>query len=169
MIGNEKDALLIHNWWHSHRDSYRKPPKGWKYLGDGSFRTAYLSPDGVVYKIQKDLSGVRYLTNQTNYGEYETWKRLYFGCKMPKHSRLPKLSYYAVPGQHNVGVIAIERLRKNPPYYEQVNKTGEEYLYWSDVASAVASACQVGDLYGDNIFLDEENNLLVPTDLGVGR
>lgn len=163
MIGNEKDALLIHNWWHGHRDSYRNPPEGWQYLGGGSFRTAYLSPDGVVYKIQKDLSGGRY---QTNYGEYETWKRLYFGCKMPKHSRLPKLSYYAVPGQHNVGVIAIERLRRNPAYYERVNKTGESYLCWSDVASAVASACRVGDLHGDNIFLDEENNLLVPTDLG---
>lgn len=160
MIGNEKDALLIHNWWHSHRDSYRNPPEGWEYLGAGSFRAAYLSPSGVVYKVQKDRPGVRY---QSNLGEWNVYKRLYYTCKMPRHSRLPKLGYFPIEGDW--GVIAIEKLEKNPSYYERVKGT-DEYLTWSDVTREVSNVCKIGDLFGDNVFLDEKENLLVPTDLG---
>lgn len=31
-----------------------KMPEGWKRLGEGSYRTAYLAPDGLVYKVQHD-------------------------------------------------------------------------------------------------------------------
>lgn len=165
MIGNEKDALFIHNWHHGQRlwpGSLGAHPEGWKYLGSGAFRAAYLSPEGVVYKVQID----RWYSIQSNHSEYETWKRLYFGCKMPKYSRLPKLSYYPVPEMRNLGVIAIEQFHTAPPRWGRVE--GAEGEYWDDVLRRVSRTCRVDDLRlnGGNVFLDEENNLLVPTDLG---
>lgn len=31
-----------------------KMPDGWTLIGEGSYRTAYLAPDGLVYKVQHD-------------------------------------------------------------------------------------------------------------------
>jgi hypothetical protein len=165
MIGNAEEAVFIHNWWHSPaRGSYSQPPAGWTYLGGGCYRSAYLAPSGVVYKVQKDLSGESW---QTNYGEWQTWKRLYLSCKMPKRSRLPQLGFYPVPGGENhLGVIAIEKLDGVYSYYGTYKDENGEPQYWSTVCSAIGEATGVGDLYGDNLMIDEKNNLLVPTDLG---
>lgn len=163
MLGNAAEAQFIHNWYHSPDRTCNRPPEGWTHLGGGSFRSAYLSPSGVVYKVQKNLSGSRY---QTNYGEWETWKRLYLGCKMPEYSRLPRLNYFPIPGKVNVGVIAIEKLEDcYTSYGTFIDKHGDVQC-WGDVASRVSNVTRVGDLYGDNVMIDRKNNLLVPTDLG---
>lgn len=164
MIGNEKDALFIHDWYHSKGWGKYDPPEGWQYMGGGSYRSAYLSPDGVVYKVQMNLGN---WLIQTNYSEYQTWKRLYFGCKMPKYSRLPRLSYYAVPGEGDLGVIAIEPLSKVSLYRKvEIDKCDTD-LRWFDVADKITRVTGVQDLYGPNLMLDTKNNLLVPTDLGL--
>lgn len=162
MLGNAKDAEFIHNWYHETLYGRGGAPEGWKHLGSGSFRSAYLSPDGVVYKVQQNIGP--YCGYQTNEGEYEKWRSLYFGCKMPEYSRLPKLGYF--PIKEGVGVIAIERFSKPYRRLESFEDENGTPLYWSDVASDISSRCQVGDLYGNNLFIDDENNLLVPTDLG---
>lgn len=162
MLGNAKDAEFIHNWYHEVPYGQAGAPEGWKYLGSGSFRSAYLSPDGVVYKVQKDIGP--WCGYQTNEGEWETWKRLYLGCKMPKHSRLPKLTYF--PISEKVGVIAIERLKGKYTYYGQFKDEAGVPRYWSDVCDAIRTTTKLGDLHGNNLMIDEERNLLVPTDLG---
>jgi hypothetical protein len=47
-IGNIEDAKLIYR---RRRTGYGPLPKGWKKLGMGAYRTAYLSPDDIVYKL----------------------------------------------------------------------------------------------------------------------
>lgn len=51
MIGNLLDAQTIYR---RRRNGNGPLPKGWKKIGEGSFRQAYLSPDGVVYKVCKE-------------------------------------------------------------------------------------------------------------------
>jgi len=84
MIGSLEDARLIY----SRRKSGRGAmPKGWKKVGEGVYRTAYLSPDGVVYKICNDKD------QSNNDREYQTYlnirksKTKYKGWKVnPVHS-----------------------------------------------------------------------------------
>lgn len=49
MIGTRDEVNAIANWY---ENGGHEPPEGWECLGSGSYRDAYLSPSGVVYKIQ---------------------------------------------------------------------------------------------------------------------
>ena len=155
MIGNLEEAQFIYNWYRNERADYYDRPDGWEYLGSGCYRTAYLSPSGVVYKVEQSENSW-----QSNKGEYETWKRLYLNCKMPEHSRLPKLSYFPVGRS---GVIAIERFYR-PLKSIRAYDNGLDFNT-SDVQRAIQAATKVDDLWGSNIYLDEEQKVLVPTDL----
>lgn len=48
-IGNATDAQFIFN---AMCRGGRRAPKGWKHVGSGGTRSCFLSPDGVVYKIE---------------------------------------------------------------------------------------------------------------------
>lgn len=159
MIGNAEEAQFISDWYRNSKCvCVTGAPEGWKYLGSGSYRTAYLSPSGVVYKVQQD-PGCSY---QSNRGEWDTYRRLYYTCKMPKHSRLPKMGFF--PMGSTVGVIAAEFIPKECTWYRVLkNDKGEEYMF-SDVVRAVRDATRIGDLYGENVRLDA-NNMVVPTDI----
>lgn len=166
LVGNQDEATFIHNWYHAHarlRDYYVNSnlPEGWQFLGAGSFRAAYLSPSGVVYKVQKDLSGSRY---QTNKGEYDAWRRLYFNTKMPRYSRLPKMGYFPVDEFNGIGVVAIERLTKNWSYWGCVPGTNDT-VYWNDIVRDISNRCKIGDLGGNNLFLSDDEKTIIPTDL----
>jgi hypothetical protein len=53
-LGNSVVAKFIYNFHLNDEDAQQgceSAPEGWKYLGDGCTRTAYLSPGGVVYKV----------------------------------------------------------------------------------------------------------------------
>lgn len=161
LVGNQEEAKFIHDWWWS-REYYHdyQAPEGWEYLGEGSFRAAYLAPSGVVYKVQMDLPSARH---QSNKREYEVWRNLYFNCKMPAHSRLPKLGYF--PISDDWGVVAIERLTKGYEYWGCVPGTNDT-LTWMQVINRISSQCNISDLVGDNLFLDDDGKTIVPTDLG---
>lgn len=163
LVGNQEEATFIHDWYHEvgGRNRGNTAPEGWKYLNSGSFRAAYLAPSGVVYKVQKDIG--LYCGYQTNEGEYEKWRSLYFGCKMPRYSRLPKLGYF--PIKEGVGVIAIERFSKSYRYYGEFKDERGISHYWSDVVREITNKCKVGDLSGSNLFLDDDEKTIVPVDL----
>lgn len=162
MIGNATEAQFIHNWYHNKPLTPFDAPEGWRRLGSGSFRVGFLSPSGVVYKVQQDLSNSRY---QTNEGEWKNYKRLYLTCKMPRHSRLPQMGFFPIEGT-NVGVIAIEKLSNGPGWYGTVKLDDGSTYNWGDVVGNIQAATRVGDLYGDNVLMDAENKLVVPSDLG---
>lgn len=159
MIGNAVDAQVIADWYrevnpdgHYFRLSWEEDlPEGWKYLGDGCYRAAFLSPEGVVYKVEHyEGSG------QSNAGEAKRLERLHKKCKMPQGTRLPRYTYYA-----NSNVIAMERftrLLKDYGRYEQGSP-------WERLP-LVERACKVGDMHGANLAVDQETDELVPIDLG---
>jgi hypothetical protein len=164
MIGNAKDAELIHYWHHDIREDgeWETAPEGWEYLGEGCYRTAYLSPDGVVYKVQQ-TEGYSW---QSNNGEWEQWKRLFLNCRMPKHTRLPWMYFHALTGRGDLGVIATERFNRSLGSCSRYDyKQKGDLDYWS-LLEEVRYATGLGDLFGDNLMIDEENKMLVPTDLG---
>ncbi len=160
LVGNQEEAKFIHDWWWGgYYEFSPQAPEGWEYLGEGSFRAAYLAPSGVVYKVQKDLPSSRY---QTNKGEYEAWRKLYFDCKMPAHSRLPKLGYFPIDDRW--GVVAIERFTKSYDYWACVPDTND-MVTWNHVINRISQECRIGDLSGNNLFLDDDGKTIVPTDL----
>jgi hypothetical protein len=51
-IGSRKNATLICNFFHDNSATKEDiVPSGWKYIGAGITRSAYLGPDGFVYKV----------------------------------------------------------------------------------------------------------------------
>lgn len=71
MIGNETDAAVangIHVNYQGWEPVASNMPEGWKFLGEGCYRRAFLSPDGVVYKVE-------YAARGSNANEAEVFAR----------------------------------------------------------------------------------------------
>lgn len=85
-------------------------PEGWKYLAAGVSRRAYLSPTGVVYKVQK-TPGSDY---QGNKGEHETAEYIR-SLGTVVGAVIPQTALYEVPGCY---VIALEFMDGEREKYE---------------------------------------------------
>jgi hypothetical protein len=102
-------------------------PNGWRYLGHGMYRCAFLSPSGVVYKIE---TGNRISRLQNNMTEYERILELRFSDVVEKaRVIIPKAWLYSV-GKRNV--LAME-------YMDGDWASGYHSL----------SACDCGDRFGN--------------------
>ena len=162
MIGNESDALYIRDWYmNDYSERYKRDPQGvdlaegWKEIGLGCFRAAFLSPDDLIYKVQHGYSEGR----GDNLKEWETWKRLYCTWKLPKGARLPRMGYYNLDGR---GVVVAEYL----PLLLRHAWRSDEYEQYRRTRAAIERACKLSDMHEANLAIDEENKLLVPIDLG---
>lgn len=167
MLGNEENARFIRDWYVEARggesNSWRRwedEPEGWTYLNHGVSRAAYLGPDGVVYKVQhyygRDAS---YYLGQSNSGEAETLRK-HFLTKLPKGCRLPRFTYYELDGR---GVMVMEYFRK---LFNQVITSHKEYGKYASPLDDLRRTLRLEDLYGANLAVDTERELLVPIDLG---
>ena len=85
-------------------------PDGWKYIGHGRYRCAFLSPTGVVYKVETESRPSRF-RNQSNMGEYERILELRFS-DAAKGVIIPKAWLYSV-GRRNV--LAMEYMTGDCP------------------------------------------------------
>lgn len=75
-------------------------PEGWTKVGEGSYREAFLAPDGVCYK--RNRSGrPRW---QTNAGEWKKYRQ-HRKTKLPGNLRLPRMRYFP-----SCGVLATEHI-----------------------------------------------------------
>jgi len=162
MIGNRGYAAYIRDWVRDEQKRERleyacpcQAPDGWKYLGQGCYRAAYLSPDGVVYKVQNHPN-----SGQSNIAEYRRWWALRLTHRMPEGSRFPALSFFSVDGVLD-GVNAMEYLEKTLNRYR-----GDEYYKYSDILHVVACQLDLWDMHHGNAAVDEKNGLIVPIDLG---
>lgn len=88
-------------------------PEGWKYLGSGAFRKAYLAPSGTVYKVQHSF------WDEDNIREMENIERI-SGKPFPGW-RVPKCTLYVV---EDVPVIAMEYVKGS-----QTNKCQSLFRY----------------------------------------
>ena len=83
-IGSRANARTILRYYLESDYSCNPIPKGWEELGSGISRTAYLGPDGVVYKCGEDYA---------NLNDARTSAR----CRkmnMPKGWRIPLVHYF---------------------------------------------------------------------------
>lgn len=164
MLGNEADARFIRDWYVEERGKrewdQRDAPKGWTRLGAGCYRTVFLSPDGVVYKVQQRYAKPDQYEGQCNKSEAANLRR-YWLTKMPEGCRLPRWGFFELDGR---GVVVMERFEKTLSRYSQYTPDGSRY--WGAFGRLQRTLQDVYDLHGGNLAVDEESQLLVPIDLG---
>jgi len=85
-------------------------PDGWTRIGSGAYRVAFLSPDGVIYKVEHSYNGVSW--GQSNRGEYENILRMIRQNVRHDFCRLPKSTYFQLDGR---GVMAMEYIDGERP------------------------------------------------------
>lgn len=168
-IGNDHDARTILLWVRSHPGQYSVPkcaidgeaPKGWEFLGKGSFRSVWRSPEGVAYKVNH--STYDYQSEREVENLQRAWKREPFkGCRLPRFDRFdiddevvvaqeavdgPTLYRYAY-GESDTGYRSVD----SDDLYGMLNTLSEYY--------------GIADMHDENVLVDEEG-LLVPVDFGV--
>lgn len=100
-------------------DNLPRMPEGWSRVGSGGFRTAYLGPDGVVYKCGADDKG-------ENYGSrFEVAKARRLSRKaMPDFIRIPRTSGFSIGNRY---VVAMEYIQ---PMVRMRRCNGETYFGW---------------------------------------
>jgi hypothetical protein len=159
MIGNETDAKFIRDWFVANGEGdpdYSEAPEGWKRLGRGVSRIAFLSPEGVAYKVDRYPDDGY---SQTNEREAANLRKFYLR-KMPKGCRLPRFSYY--PLDRN-GVMAMEAF---------TTLLRDRYKQGDDrdlrlTATRLGKALNSWDMHDQNIAVEEGTDTLVPIDLGI--
>jgi len=160
-IGNESDAHLILEWVRSYPREYGRPvcvvrgeaPEGWEYIGRGSFRSVWKSPEGVAYKVghyqDEDQS------TEEVYNLRQAWRE-----GAPKGCRLPQFSAYYPDGDI---VIAIE-LVEGETLDSHGGSSGPFGDYY-DLLNECEDRFHLGDLHGENAIVDKDG-YLVPIDFG---
>jgi hypothetical protein len=91
-------------------------PEGWEKLGSGSYRAAYLSPSGVVYKVNHRLRDSK-AQEGSNYAEMMNIIKLRKGRRIPDGWAVPDATLYRVPLtlRSNDYVIAMPKVDTSAP------------------------------------------------------
>lgn len=111
-------------------------PDGWAYLGHGMYRCAFLSPSGVVYKLETG----KYAGSQSNRGEYERILEMRFSDSVKTAGVIiPKAWLYSVKKRD---VIAMEFM------------DGE----WASAYHSM-NDCDCGDRFGGTCAMTQFMNL----------
>lgn len=176
ILGNSQDARLIYSWVHeSKKDPYamgrgsQGAPEGWKFLGYGSFRSAWLSPDGVVYKVEHyypTYGGPDFTSDNSK--EYRNWL-LWRKCELPARVRLPEVTLYENGGKP---VIAMECVRgdvlrkwRGVDIYNP-NSWSTAFKFYQKLMHAAEDALDgMSDMHDENCMVDDETGELVIVDL----
>ena len=162
MIGNRGYAMYIREWLRTrmtnpYGDAPASYPDGWKLLGSGCYRVAYLSPDGVVYKVQM-FPGMD--SGQTNIEEYQTWWKLRLRHHEPEGFRWPLMNHFEFDGHDDVN--AMDYVGETLSKY-----SGPDRQRYVNAAKACSWDLGLSDMHHGNIAVDEKRKLIVPIDLGV--
>lgn len=161
-IGNEHDARTILEWVRRHpSEGWRMPtcvldgvaPNGWEYVGRGSFRSVWRSPEGVAYKVghrsepnwNQCLDEIANLKKAWSHGAIEG-------------VRLPRFNSFEVDGEVIVALELIEGKRLCD--YE-----GYDRRALAALARDVEEEYGLGDMHDQNCIVDGDG-LLVPIDFG---
>lgn len=155
MIGSIEEAVEITTF-----VGVRQLPNGWKFLAQGSYRKAFLSPSGVVYKRQH----APHLTS--NREEYDNVRRIQ---SIPLDGwRVPDTELYSVGGED---IIAMEFVNgENDPYCDadwggcDCGKPDGKCVteHWQ----APIDSWSMYDLSSDNVIVDD-NGVRVLIDVAI--
>jgi len=159
-IGNAKDAESILIWvrWtgltRNDCEMGRIPetPEGWTYVGHGSYRSVWLSPEGVAYKVNHNPRWCRQteeeLEKLVDAWEMETPE----GCRLPKFDRFEVDDETVVAIEYIKGLRLIDVPRDRDELYDLLEECQDHY--------------RLRDLHDENVIIEEGTGYLVPVDLG---
>jgi hypothetical protein len=162
-IGNFHDAQTILHWVRSHPMKYGRPtcvmdevaPDGWEFLGRGSYRSVWLSPEGVAYKVgHEHYNGNQCLDEISNLKNAWAEPR-----RVPDGCRLPRFEGFSVNGDL---VVAIEKI--NGVVLDSYRGVDREK--YREIAQAVERAFRLWDMHGENCMVEDGTGHLVPVDFG---
>lgn len=156
-LGSEDDAKLIYR----RRKSGLGPmPKNWRMLGQGAYRTSYLSPDKVVYKI------CHYEEDQfcdMNEVEYNVFRRIRTSkVRLPRGWRVAKTHLYTFDDQgEKISIVAMEYIEGTHP------DVGYDYEAFFDSIGATKAykLLDLEDLHEGNFLVTPKGNKVI-IDLG---
>ncbi len=160
-IGHKEEAEFIRDWFRlmdKHGRDTHRTPEGFKRLGSGAYRVAFLSEDSdAVYKIQRSATE----QHQSNRKEYLNLRSMMLR-KLPKEIRFPKYHLWELdtPGDE---VAAMEYL---PRLLENFSTIGKDGRFWTARSTLCRVFPDLWDSHGGNIAVDEEAEQIVPIDLG---
>lgn len=159
-IGNEHDAQTILHWVRDHSSEYGLPscveqesaPYQWEFIGHGSFRSVWLSPEGVAYKVDHSSGRWDGQCREEIDNLKKAWEK-----GVIDGTRLPKFSEYGFGGEV---VVAIELIKGST----LGRYSGDSRDYYS-LMREVEYRYDLCDIHVENVMVDEEG-LLVPIDFG---
>lgn len=105
LIGSLEEATIA-----AHLNRVRPLPKGWKKVGAGSYRTAYLAPSGTLYKVPHASEG--YLVT-ANYREVSFSLTFHENVSTPKAQALLEKVYVPKATLYDK-IVAMEYIEKGP-------------------------------------------------------
>ena len=160
-IGNFHDAQTILHWVRAHgsSDRWNKPvcvldksaPQGWEFVGTGSDRSVWRSPEGVGYKVQHNDYG-------QCAGEIVKLKEVWSEGPIDG-IRLPQFESYEVGDELVVAIELIDGLTlgkyRGPDeddFYNLMHKVERKYHLW--------------DMHEENCMVEISTGKLVPVDFG---
>jgi len=161
-IGNEHDAQTILYWVRSHPKQYGRPtcvtqgdaPEGWEFVGRGSFRSVWKSPEGVAYKVG------HYEDDYQSAEEIHNLRRAW-GKEAPEGCRLPRFSAYYPDDDI---VVAVELIDGEMLYNHGEKESPFGFNYY-DMLANLEDRYGLGDLHDENVIVDKDG-YLVPVDFG---
>lgn len=149
-VGNIEEAREISQWDVFDTDA----PEGWKIIGAGSFRKSYLSPSGVVYKLQKsDYSS-------DNADEYMNIQ----DCQLTPVPgwRVPKASLYSPLGKPIIAMEYIEGEFDMEPRCQgwdletcDVGECTDEGRCIFEIWGDATKAWGIYDMHEENVIVDQ--------------
>jgi hypothetical protein len=160
-VGRKEEAEFIRDWFRvmdKHGRATYQAPDGFKRLGNGAYRVAYLAKDSnVVYKVQWRATE----QYQSNRSEYLNLRSMML-CKLPEEIRFPKYHLWELdtPGDE---VAAMEYL---PKLLQNFSTFGEGSRLWAARNTLCRVFPALWDSHGGNIAVDEKTGQIVPIDLG---
>lgn len=170
-IGNARDAGVILAWVRSHRSSrYGKPdcvdsesaPEGWDFVGTGSFRSVWRSPEGVAYKVNHSGDYDSQSGDEVMHLEF-AWNRqdeVPEGCRLPKFDEFRVDEEIVVAIEHIIGVTLYEYSYRGMDGVHPNRDTLYDRLYECE------NTYGLGDLHDENVIIESSTGMLVPVDFG---
>lgn len=128
-------------------------PEGWERLGTGSYRSVWLSPSGVAYKVAHQRS---YNTHQEV--EVDALRRI-SGMEPPEGCRLPEFGVFRFEDET---VVAMEAIKGVTLY----DYRGDDRDRFWELLDDIRRAFKVCDMHDENAMVDQDG-ILVPVDFGL--
>lgn len=143
--------------------NYSLLPKGWKFLGKGSYRWAFLAPDGVVYKVDRKRQ-----SDAGNDGEARNFTRITAKGRMPAQVYIPAWTLYEFGDDRYVMAMEKVETRFSFTYCDEygddcncdmlalrdvfADMLAQYNGCWTQWLDSVGGACGLYDLHEENIF-----------------